>query len=97
MTTSPREETFQSPFAKSVTPDRYGADSWYQHDMVKRFFTTFMQDPFEKNEDLRGRKFEVIVHEDGLHVTIREVVETTEDPDRHRYCDPDRHRCVDLA
>lgn len=74
MTFSPREETFQSPFARSVTPERYGADSWYQHDMVKRFFQRYLEDPFEKNVDLRGRKFEVIVQGDGLHVTIRESV-----------------------
>lgn len=67
-----REQTFTSPFARSVVPARYGDDSWYQHDLLKRSWASFFEDPFEHNVDLRGRTFEVQVHDDGLHVTVRE-------------------------
>lgn len=65
--------TIASPFKNSPNADRYAMDPFYQDDLVRRAVRALLQDPFEKNVDLRGKEFRITVHPDGLHVTAEMV------------------------
>ena len=67
------EFTYTSPFVRSTDPEKMASWPLAQHKMVSDAFQKFMEAPFEANIDLRGRTFEVLVHDTGLDVTIREV------------------------
>lgn len=67
--------TVSSPFLHSSRAAEYGADSYWQHQLVTQAVSQFMEAPFERGIDIRGHKIEVHVHEDGLHVTVSEATE----------------------
>lgn len=72
--TEPKVTEHTSPFVGDREERDYAKDGFWQFEEVKAALLQHVHVPSKGVSDLRGRTFSVTVAEDGLHVTVEDVV-----------------------